>query len=104
MFYQSIGLFLMTSITEGFPNVLVDAMASGIPCIRTDVGDAKYIVGETGYVVLPKNSDEIQQALRKYLNLSKEEKLKRKVQARKRVLEKFQINAVARNYLDEWES
>lgn len=103
-FYQSIDLFLMTSITEGFPNVLVEAMASGIPCITTDVGDAKYIVDETGYVVPPKNSDELQKAVRKYLNLSKEEKLKRKVNSRKRVLEKFQINAVARKYLDEWES
>ncbi len=33
-FYQSIDAFLMTSITEGFPNVLVEAMASGLPCIR----------------------------------------------------------------------
>lgn len=103
-FYQSIDLFLMTSITEGFPNVLVEAMASGIPCITTDVGDAKYIVDETGYVIAPKNSDKLQQTVKKYVNLTKEEKLKLKVQARKRILDNFELTNIAKKYLEVWES
>ncbi len=36
--YASLDLFLMTSITEGLPNTLLEAMAMGVPAISTDVG------------------------------------------------------------------
>lgn len=102
-FYQSIDLFLMTSITEGFPNVLVEAMASGITCITTDIGDAKYIVDATGYIVAPRQSKALQKAIKQYVKLSKEEKLNLKINARERVLNNFELNSVAKRYLEVWE-
>ena len=102
-FYQSIDVFLMTSITEGFPNVLVEAMASGLPCISTDVGDAKYIVQDLGNIVPPRNAQALAQAILKYVQQSNDEKLQLKQAVRERVEAHFSIEKVSQQYMQVWE-
>lgn len=101
-FYQSIDAFLMTSITEGFPNVLVEAMASGLPCISTDVGDAKYIVQNFGEIVPSRDSIALANAILNYLKLSCTEKMSLKIGARQRVEENFSIEKICEQYQAIW--
>lgn len=101
-FYQAIDAFLMTSITEGFPNVLVEAMASGLPCISTDVGDAKYIVQDLGEIVPPRNAQALEKAILAYAEKSTAEKFALKQATRERVEQNFSIETVSKQYVQVW--
>ena len=101
-FYQSIDAFLMTSITEGFPNVLVEAMASGLPCISTDVGDAKYIVQDLGSIVPPRNAKSLADAILAYTQKSEVEKQSLKQATRERVEQNFSIETISCQYMQVW--
>ena len=72
-----------SSISEGFPNVIAEAMACGKPCVVTDVGDSKLIVGDLGIVVEPSNPSQLAYGLntaKEKLCALKPEKLRIKIE------------------------
>ncbi|MEO7457527.1 MAG: glycosyltransferase [Gemmatimonadaceae bacterium] len=83
---------------DAFPNVLGEAMAAGVPCVTTSVGDAAWIVGETGLVVPPSDPDAMAAAIRSLVVAGADRRRTLGAQARARVEREFDINTVARRY------
>ncbi|MBM3585029.1 MAG: glycosyltransferase [Alphaproteobacteria bacterium] len=79
---------------EGFSNALAEAMATGLVPVATDMGDARAIVGETGFVVPPRDPV----ALARAIGAALAEPV-RGAAARARVLERFTIAAAAERFV-----
>jgi glycosyltransferase involved in cell wall biosynthesis len=86
------------SFTEGFANVIGEAMACGVPCVVTDVGDSAWIVGTTGIVVKPRDSQALCNAWLELINLGREARYKLGIKARERIEEKYSLAAIVKQY------
>ncbi len=87
-----------TSYGEAFPNVLGEAMACGVPCVVTDVGDSAEIVGDTGRVVQAGDMQGLAQHIVELLCLPADEKFRLALKARARVETCYEIGRVTQRY------
>jgi glycosyltransferase involved in cell wall biosynthesis len=97
-FFRAIDLFCLHSISEGFPNVVAEAMALAVPCAVTNVGDAALIVGETGLVVPAERPDRLAQALERLMAEGVEARRNRGLLARERIAARFSMDDTRARY------
>jgi glycosyltransferase involved in cell wall biosynthesis len=83
---------------EGFPNVLGEAMACGVPCVTTDIGDSGWIVGDAGIVVPPRDPEALAEALGRLVALGGEGRRQLGAAARARVIEHFEVDDIVGQY------
>ena len=88
----------LSSISEGFPNVLAEAMACGVPCVATDVGDSAAIVGDTGLVVPPRNPAKLAAAWERLRSEGNDSRAARGAAARQRVADRYALAAMIEAY------
>lgn len=80
-----------SSFGEGFPNTIAEAMACGVPCVVTDVGDSRQIVRDTGFVVEPGNPVALASAWQVAFGERGAARARRGQMARKRIIEHFSL-------------
>ena len=100
---NSLDIHIQSSRSEGFPNVIAEAMAHKTPCVATNVGDSSYIVGDTGWIVPPNNPIYLAKSIGIALKeINTKKWIKRCVRARVRIKEKFSIGKMINSYNKVW--
>ena len=88
----------LVSYGEGFPNIICEAMACGVPCVVTDVGDSARIVGDAGRVVPCRDPEAVAAAWNELIDLGEEGRRGLGLAARQRVKERFDLSDAVRKY------
>lgn len=84
-----------SSLGEAFPLVIIEAMACGVPCVATDVGDCRTMIGDTGVVVPPGDNAALARGWQQVLEMADSERSGLGDRARQRVLEHYTIQRFA---------
>ena len=84
-YLQQLDLFILSSKTESFPNCLAEAMACGLACIATDVGEVRNVLGEAGLIICPNDPEQLAAACLTMLAKTKADREKLGAAARKKI-------------------
>ena len=102
---NALDLHVLSSSSEGFPNVIAEAMACGTPCVSTDAGDALEIVGDQEACCPARDpqalADLIIKSAREWLSFPSMWQA-RKIASSRRIAEKFSIEAMVEAYETCW--
>lgn len=98
-------VFALPSLNEGISNTILEAMASGLPVVATEVGGNPELVlqGETGLLVPPADPPALARALATYAS-GEEARTRHGEAARRRVLERFALEVMVRHYVKLYDS
>lgn len=100
--YNSFDIEASSSSGEGLPNVIGEAMASGVPCVVTDVGDSARLVADTGMVVRSGAPDEMAAAWRWMYELGPDALAEMGRSARARIEQGFSLATAVEGYADTY--
>lgn len=94
-YYQSSDIFVLPSLSEGQPTVLMEAQASGLPVVSTDVGSARELV-KAGRVVPKKDSAALSAAIEE---VAKSDLTALAEQARRHIVANFSLDRMVEEYI-----
>jgi len=94
----------ISSWSEAFPNAIGEAMACGVPCVATEVGDVKQIIGDTGVVVPARDARALAAGWAQLAALDGPARRALGLRARQRIIEHYSLQAVSLQYADLYTS
>ena len=97
---NALDIVTLCSNSEGFPNAIGEAMACGVPCVATDVGDTRRLIAETGLIVPPRDPHALAHAWRTLIDAGERHRLGNA--ARERMVKNFSLDRLAERTLAEF--
>lgn len=98
---KGIDIFCLHSKTEGFPNVLGEAMAIGTLCISLDVGDAAFLLNNSELIA---KNDNLSNLIKEVVDWPSDKKNQVILQSIQRIRNEFSISVTAQSYIDVYNS
>ena len=89
---------------EGFPNVVGEAMASGVPCVVTDVGDSAMLVGDRGFVTQPRDVNALAMSVSKLIAIGSDARRELGLRARAHIVNHLSLGSVTMQYAALYDS
>ncbi|MDB2449699.1 glycosyltransferase [Pseudomonadales bacterium] len=102
---NALDLHVLSSLSEGFPNVLAEAMACGTPCASTDVGDAMEIIGDAKVCCSAQDAQALADVIIKLIlewQQAPEAWQARKDASKQRIADKFSVEGMVEAYEMCW--
>ena len=90
-YLNQLDIFILASRTESFPNSLAEAMACGLACIATDVGEARHLLGDAGFIVQANDPKQLAAACLSMLAKTQEERKQYGLAARRKIEESYSL-------------
>lgn len=104
-YYSAADMYLLTSIAENAPLVILEAMSCGLPILCFDVGGIKEVVThkKDGYLASPKNIDDLKRGFEFILNLEPDIINNIEINSRNKIVNDYNIKKIALRYNDLYE-
>lgn len=95
--YKAADAFILPSLTEQLPVSILEAMASGLPIIATDVGGVSEVIdNNTGILVPASNANKLSKAIQDIFYFKKDLSIDKAIQV---VSSRFNINRMTKEYI-----
>jgi len=98
MLLNGVDVFLGCSAGEGWPNAIAEAMATGVPCVATDVGDTGRVMGDTGYVHEYADTENLANSVVDLLRLTRSQRCEVGERERRYIVEHYSIELSVASY------
>jgi len=95
--YNALDIACLSSASEGFPNVLAEAMACGIPSVTTDVGDCAWLMPRPDLIAPPGDATALATRMRSLLDSEPRETAAIGRELRERIVEHFSVASLVSN-------